>query len=143
MPNVPNVPPVLRPRYTPAQVIAAIKANRGLISGAATALGCEPITVRRYADRHPTVAAALYEAREAMLDVAEASLFKQIGAGEGWAVKYYLSTQGKSRGYVERQEVTGKDGAPIAHTHTVDLAHLTPDELDALQSLLTKAGDST
>jgi len=127
VPNVPNVPPVLRPRYTPAQVIAAIKANRGLISGVATALGCEPITVRRYADRHPTVAAALIEARNAMLDVAEASLFRQIGAGEGWAVKYYLSTQGKARGYVERQELTGKDGGPVEVTTFAALARAATD----------------
>jgi hypothetical protein len=29
------------------------------------------------------------------------------------AVKFYLSTKAKDRGYVERQEITGADGGPV------------------------------
>jgi hypothetical protein len=48
-----------------------------------------------------------------MVDIAELKLRQQVQDGEAWAVKYILSTKGKSRGYVERQEVTGKDGGAI------------------------------
>ena len=33
--------------------------------------------------------------------------------GEPWAIQMTLKTIGKSRGYVERQEVTGADSSPI------------------------------
>ena len=36
--------------------------------------------------------------------MAELSLFKAIQTGEAWAVCFYLKTQGKDRGYVERYE---------------------------------------
>ena len=100
-------------RYRAAQVIQAIRDTKGLVSMAAERLRCEPDTVRAYAKRHPTVAAALKEERERMTDVAELSLYNQLLKGEGWAVCFYLKTQGKDRGYVERHELTGKDGGPV------------------------------
>jgi len=45
--------------------------------------------------------------------MAETELYRAIRDGKDWAVKYILSTKGKSRGYVERQEVTGADGGAI------------------------------
>jgi len=45
--------------------------------------------------------------------MAETGLYKAIREGKDWAIKYILSTKGKSRGYVERQEVTGADGKPM------------------------------
>jgi hypothetical protein len=38
---------------------------------------------------------------------------KHIGT-DASAVIFFLKTRGKKRGYVERSELTGKDGAPIA-----------------------------
>lgn len=40
---------------------------------------------------------------------------KHVGT-DASAVIFFLKTKGKHRGYVERNEVTGKDGAPIAPT---------------------------
>ena len=100
-------------RYPTTQVIQAIRKTKGLVSMAAEMLGCEPDTVRNYARRHPTVAAALREERSRMTDVAELALYNSIVAREPWAVSLYLKTIGQDRGYVERHEVTGKDGGEI------------------------------
>lgn len=54
--------------------------------------------------------------KERMLDLAESRLGSAVDKGEAWAICFYLKTQGKQRGYVERQEVTGADGAPVAVT---------------------------
>ena len=92
-------------KYTTTQVIQAIRETKGLVSLAAKRLNCHPDTVRRYAARYPTVAAALREERAAMTDVAELALYSAIQRGEPWAVTFYLKTQGKDRGYTERIDV--------------------------------------
>lgn len=99
------------PRYTPAQVADALHATKGLVSLAAKRLGCGPDTVRGYIKRHPTVAQALYDEREALVDVGELSLYKAVQAGEPWAVALLLRTLGKGRGYVERAEISLVDEA--------------------------------
>ena len=88
-------------RFKPAQVVKAIKETKGLVSLTAQRLRCDPETVRNYAKRHDTVALALKEEREAMLDIGELSLFNAVKAGEAWAVCFWLKTQGKKRGYIE------------------------------------------
>lgn len=103
-------------KFSAEAMIQAIRDTKGLASLAAKRLGCDPETVRIYAKRYPTVAAALQEERERMTDIAELSLYNQIQAGEGWAVCFYLKTQGRARGYVERHEYTGPDGTPMRIT---------------------------
>ncbi len=106
-------------KYTPEQVIEALGETRGLVSLAARKLECDAATVRNYAKRYKAVAEALVEAREATTDTAELALFNAILGQEAWAVCFYLKTQGKTRGYIERAELTGKDGeqltAPIVY----------------------------
>lgn len=110
-----------KPHYTTQQMIDALMEARGMVTVAAAVVGCHPLTVRAYMRRYPTVAQALLDAREAMTDVAESALYDAIVAGDLGAVKYYLSTIGKDRGYVERQEqrVSNADGGPLALTVTV------------------------
>lgn len=45
------------------------------------------------------------EARETMLDNAETELYDQMLNGNTAALIFFLKTQGKGRGYVERQEI--------------------------------------
>lgn len=101
------------PKLTAAAVIAAIRDMNGNISAVARRLGVCRQTVYNYIERHPSVKDALVEARETMLDNAESVLYRAVLNGEAWAVCFFLKTQGKSRGYVERQEVTGADGGPF------------------------------
>ena len=51
--------------------------------------------------------------REKMIDNVESKLYQKALEGEGWAVCFFLKTQGKRRGYIERQEHTGEDGREI------------------------------
>ena len=48
-----------------------------------------------------------------MLDFAESKLFQKIKEGDSTAILFYLKTQGKARGYIERSEVTGANGGPV------------------------------
>lgn len=117
-------------RYKAEQVIDAIQASKGLITVAARRLNCHPDTVRRYQREYPTVAAAIKEQREGVTDLAEAALFRAINDGEAWAVCFYLKTQGKERGYIERSD--------FHHTIAPGTAAQLTDE--ALEAELKKRG---
>jgi hypothetical protein len=103
-------------RYSPEQVALAIRDGRGMLSVAARALGCTRQTVDNYLQRHPACRQARTEAKELLKDTAELQLVKAIQDGEAWAICFYLKTQAKDRGYVERAEVTGADNGPVRLT---------------------------
>lgn len=91
-------------RYTAEEVAEAIELSKGLVSVAARRLGCSRETVRLYAKRYVSVQRAIADAREDVKDLGEARLFQAIDRGEAWAVCFFLKTQGRDRGYVERIE---------------------------------------
>lgn len=92
-------------KFTAEQMIQALTASMGLVSVAAEKLKCNQQTVRNYIEKYPSVKQAQLDSREQMIDLAEASLVRAVKKGEGWAVALMLKTLGKSRGYVEKQEV--------------------------------------
>jgi len=100
-------------RKTDADMETALRETGGLMSLAAQRLGVDYKTVWRRVHGSPKLQKVILDVTEKKLDVAEAALMKGITAGQGWAVCFYLKCKGKARGYVERQELTGKDGGPI------------------------------
>ena len=100
-------------KYTANQIIDALKEKHGNMSASARFLGCSRNTISRYIDTYPTVKAVYEEERETLIDFAENQLFKQVQDGNITAIIFTLKTIGKSRGYVERQEVTGADGGAV------------------------------
>ena len=93
-----------RPQFTAAQFIDAIPGTGGIITAIAKRVGCSWNTAHRYIDRHPSVRAAYDAECESVLDLAEAKTIEAIRDGDGTMIRYYLSTKGKDRGYVQRQE---------------------------------------
>lgn len=99
--------------YTQQQIIDAITQADGFISQAAARLGCTTPTIYNYAKRYKAVQAALNEVKHKRDDFVESKLFKAIKDENITAIIFYAKTQMKHRGYVERQEVTGKEGEEI------------------------------
>ena len=97
-------------RFTPKQVADTLIETRGMVFLAAKKLGCSDDTIYNYAKRYKAVGDALRQQRGQFVDMAELKLWNAVNEGEAWAVQFALRTLGKERGYVERQEVTGKDG---------------------------------
>ena len=97
-------------RFTPKQVADTLNETRGMVFLAAKKLGCSDDTIYNYAKRYKAVGDALRQQRGQFVDMAELKLWNAVNEGEAWAVQFALRTLGKERGYVERQEVTGKDG---------------------------------
>ncbi len=106
-------------KFDPVVMARALEESHGLVSFAAKRMGCEQMTVRNYMKKFKVCRSAVDQARSSMKDVAEASLVKQIMAGEAWAICFYLKTQAKDRGYVEKQE--------IAHSGSAGVAIMLPD----------------
>jgi len=98
---------------TAARIIKALKETNGLLTMAAAKAGIGYRTVCRYVAEYPSVKEAAQDAKEAMLDFTEGKLYSKIRDGDNTAIIFYLKTQGKSRGYIERQEVTGEGGGPV------------------------------
>jgi hypothetical protein len=101
---------------TAEQMIDAIHKARGFISTAAQFCGVSRQTFYTYLRKYATVQQALEDAREKNHDFVESKLMKAIDDGNVTAMIFYLKTQCKKRGYIERTEFTGRDGGPIETT---------------------------
>ena len=120
-----------REQYKPEDMIAAIRKSGGVIAAAARMIGCERNTVYRYAREYPEVQAVIDEENEIHLDGAERTLIDYVEGvtsievnGETIsapldpktrldALKFYLRTKGRERGYGDRHEITGAGGNPL------------------------------
>lgn len=100
-------------QYTAQQVADALTQAKGFVSVAARNLGCTDQTVRNYIERYAVCKQAVTDAREAMIDYAEGKLYQNIQNNDTVSILFFLKTQAKHRGYIERHEVTGADGRAI------------------------------
>ena len=132
--------------YTAKQMADALIASNGMKTIAARNLGCDYNTIVRYINKYKSVAVALDLSKQRMGDRLESTalamaLGKRSDDNESWiqepntAMLIFLMKVHptvKERGYTERYEVTGKDGTPVQHNHTVKFSNLSDDELDNL-----------
>ena len=121
------------------EIEQALRDTKGMVSVAAKKLGFTRAALYERIQRSDRLKEVVGDEREAMTDTAELALHRAIVNGEAWATCFYLKTQGKSRGYVERQELTGANGGPIATTTQPDYSKLSTDELKTLRDLLSKS----
>ena len=87
------------------KAIKAIKDSRGFVTTIAKRLDCTRANVYKLIKKYPTVRQALEDERESMKDVAETQLFKNIEDGKEVSLIFYLKTQAKDRGYIEKQQI--------------------------------------
>jgi hypothetical protein len=105
------------------EFIEAIKSNYGLLTPACSTADIAFQTYRNWyhADEEfkEQVDKALEQAHERTNDLAEGKLFEAIHNGDMTGTIFYLKTKGKKRGYIERQEITGKDGESLFDKESV------------------------
>ena len=113
-------------RYTAQQVADALTQAKGFVSVAARNLSCSDQTVRNYMERYAVCKQAVMDARESMIDIAEGRLYQNINSGDNTAIIFFLKTQAKHRGYIERYEqkteISGPNGDDIP-IRVVDYRH--------------------
>jgi hypothetical protein len=122
--------------FTKEQVLGAIKGSMGIVSKIAHALGgCDWHTAQRYVQRWAETRAAYADESERALDLSESMLLKAVQAGDGPMIRFHLATKGKQRGYTERTEVVGVEGAPLEVRHG-----FTDNAVADILSILAEAG---
>jgi hypothetical protein len=132
-----------RETLTAAQVAAALTETSGLAYLAAEKLKVSARTVYNYAEKYPLVKEALNHQKGKRLDVTEGKLWQAVLDGEAWAICFYLKTQGKDRGYIERMVHAGDPASPIKaqHEHTGDVSlTVTAADVEAARMVLGAAG---
>ena len=110
--------------FTPEQIIEALQKANGIQAAAAVALKTSRKTIQNYIKDNPEVADAYEQVNESTIDKVENKLLEQINSGNITAIIFYLKTKAKHRGYVERQELTGKDGKDLIKGY----ANVSPDD---------------
>ena len=97
------------------KVIEALRKHHGVVAVAADELGSSRTAVYNYINDYKDVKQALDDAREEAKDFVEGKMFKQIEKGNPTMIIFYLKTQAKDRGYIERteQEISGRGGGDI------------------------------
>ena len=106
-------------KITQEQMLEAIKGSQGLITkiqrklDAMTGEHWNWETVDRWVHKWEACEAAVKAEKEAMLDLAENNIFKELVNGDSATSKWYLKMKGKDRGYIETQEVLNKNPDPL------------------------------
>lgn len=103
----------------------------GVVMTAARNAGVARSTFYRWMDEDETFKAAVEEIREAAIDHVESKLFSLIDSGDTGSTIFFLKTRAKKRGYVERNEITGPDGEPLAAAITINVTK--PKEIEDIQ----------
>ena len=94
-------------------MLAALEKSLGIVTTACKIAGIGRTQFYEWASEDETFANAVKELDNVALDFAESQLHKQISNGIPASTIFYLKTRGKSRGYIERTEITGRDGESL------------------------------
>lgn len=103
-------------RLTEAKLLDLISRLHGNVAAIARSFDVTRSSVYDYIASRPKLQTALQDARETMIDNVESRFYsdclKEDPAYQTSRI-FFLKTQAKSRGYVERTEMTGADGKPV------------------------------
>lgn len=86
-------------------MIEALEKSLGIVTSACKSVGISRWTHYRWMQEDEEYKRSCEDIKDISLDFAESQLFQQIKDNNTTATIFYLKTQGKHRGYIERQEV--------------------------------------
>lgn len=102
-------------KITANQIEHALKRTAGNITAAAQGLGMSRQHLHLRISQSASLQQTLQDEREALVDIAESALRKNVLEGDMTAIIWTLkaSPSAKMRGWGERQELTGANGGPV------------------------------
>jgi len=103
-------------QQTKKALIEALEKTLGIVTTACKLVGVDRGSFYRYVLEDKDFAKAVKDVANITFDFVESQLHKQIKDNNTASTIFYAKTKMKNRGYVERQEITGKDGDAIEIT---------------------------
>lgn len=102
-------------KLTQKKVKNSIDNSMGIRSLIAQRCGVDRSTLTKFLekDKNQKIADLIEEEKEKTLDIGEKQLLNLVTKGDFQAVKLLLTTRGRKRGYVEKQEIS-HENAPIS-----------------------------
>ena len=94
-----------QPGMTNELIAVELAQNDGNVAAVARRFSVSRQAILKRINKSEPLQQILEDAREGMLDEGEASLYRAVKQGEAWAVCFFLKTQGKRRGYTEKNEI--------------------------------------
>jgi len=95
-------------------MLDALERALGIVSTAADKAGIHRATHYRWLQEDPEYREAVRMVEERTIDFAESHLHALIKDKNPQAVIFYMKTKGKTRGYVERQEIQMTEQPPLS-----------------------------
>ena len=114
----------------------------GLVATTCRKAGISRSTYYKWRKEDTDFANKADEVRELQKDAVEALILKKMKDGDTAMLIFYAKTQMKDRGYVERTEIVGKDGADLSFAK-YDLSKLTDAQRQVLLSIGRDILDNT
>lgn len=96
-------------RHKKKAMLAALEKSLGVVTTACRAAGVSRATHYVWLDKDPAYKKEVESIADMALDFAESKLYSQIADNNTAATIFYLKTKGKSRGYIERYDVTSNE----------------------------------
>jgi hypothetical protein len=109
----PDVPDPQKRVLTIDGVAEALRRLNGNQAAVGRAFGVTRSSVNEFIKNHPELKSVEQECKQSFIDNVESAIYSQALKGNVTAQIFILKTIGKDRGYVERNEYTGKDGEPL------------------------------
>lgn len=114
---------------TVEQIAYALRQSAGNVTMAARGLNVSREHLHRRIADSPTLKQTVQDERESLVDIAESALRKKVLEGDMTAIIWTLKANpaAKSRGWGERQEVTGANGGDISTRIVINYADPDPN----------------
>lgn len=90
-------------------MLAALEKSLGVVTAACRLCGVSRATHYQWMEKDAAYKAQVESLADMALDFAESKLHSQIADNNTAATIFYLKTKGKSRGYIERYDVTSNE----------------------------------
>lgn len=96
-----------------ASMLIALAKTLGIVKTACDLSGVDRATHYKWLGKDENYKAGVIGISDIALDFVESKLHKAIEQGNIAGIIFYMKTKGKERGYIERRELTGKNGEPL------------------------------
>lgn len=87
------------------RMLEALEKSLGVVTSACKMSGIPRGVFYEWYNEDPEFKKDVDDLKEVVIDFAESQLHKSVSEGNTTAIIFYLKTKGKSRGYIERQEI--------------------------------------